>query len=72
MKTNDTTTIRVDKWWKTHLETHGRYGERHQDIATRLMGDEFKIPTGDHEKKIYDKGGVDSDKTKKKRGKNEK
>lgn len=60
-----TTTIRVDVEWKTHLEAHGRYGERHQDILNRLMGDTWKIPTGDKEKITYSAKDVDSKKYKK-------
>ena len=62
-----TTTIRVEISFKTHLESHGKYGERHQDILERLMGDNWKIPTGDREKKVYSKDDVDLTKTKKKR-----
>ena len=71
MATNEptpTTTIRVEISFKTHLEAHGKYGERHQDILTRLMGDNWKIPTGDREKKVYDKSDVNSRSTNKKRG----
>ena len=64
-----TTTIRVDIDWKTHLEAHGRYGERHQDILNRLMGDAWKVPTGDGDKTIYSADDVDSKKTKKERRK---
>ncbi len=67
MKTDEpkpTTTIRVEIEWKTHLEAHGRYGERHQDIIDRLMGDKWKIPTGDKAKVMYAKEDVDSKKTK--------
>lgn len=71
METNNaspTTTIRVEISFKTHLESHGKYGERHQDILERLMGDNWKIPTGDREKKVYNKDDVDSRATRKKRG----
>lgn len=72
MTTNEpspTTTIRVEISFKTHLEAHGKYGERHQDILTRLMGDNWKVPTGDKEKVVYAQGDVDSRRTREKRRK---
>ncbi|MCH8954804.1 hypothetical protein IIA28_05720 [candidate division KSB1 bacterium] len=57
----------MDLDFKAHLESHGRYGERHQDIITRIMGDKWKVSSGDNKGEKYSKDDVDSRKTKKKR-----
>ena len=70
MKKQDTiptTTIRGEIPFKLHLERHGRYGERHQDILVRLMADNWKVAKGDVPSETYSKDDVDSKKTKKKR-----
>lgn len=61
-----TKTIQVSDEFHSYLQTHGRFGERMEDIILRLAGEKFKIPTGDRPKKIYAKEDVDSRKTKKK------
>ena len=62
-----TKTIQVSDEFHAMLQTHGRFGERMEDIILRLGGDKFKIPTGDRPTKVYSKDDVDSKKTKKKR-----
>jgi len=66
--TPNTTTIRVSNEFKVWLASHGRFGERFEDILTRLLKIHILgVSTGDVPKKIYSKEDVDSRKTKKKR-----
>ena len=61
----NTTTIRVTNEFKEKLATHGRFGERFEDILLRLLPREFlESVTGDKLMKMYDKKDVDSKKTK--------
>ena len=63
--TPNTTTIRVSNEFKNRLATHGRFGERFEDILIRLLGDKFmNTATGDRDTKVYDLKDVDSQKTK--------
>lgn len=66
----DTKLIRVSNEFHSRLKTHGKFGERFEDILIRLLGDKFmNTTTGDRDTKVYDKKDVDSRKTKKtKRG----
>lgn len=67
----DTTTIRVSNEFKARLSTHGRFGERFEDILLRLLPKEFEeSATGDSATKTYDSKDVDSKKYKQKRVKN--
>ena len=65
----DTTTIQVTKTFKDWLVAHGKYGDSHEAILIRLLGEQFKIPSGDRATGMYDKKDVDSKKTKKGRKK---
>jgi hypothetical protein len=58
------TTITVSKEFNAFLESHGTYGDTKEAILIRLLGDKFKIPTGDRGTGMYDKKDVDSRKTK--------
>lgn len=62
----DVTSIRVSKTFKDYLVTHGKYGETHEQILIRLLGDNFKLPTGDRITKTYNPKDVDSKKYKRK------
>ena len=67
---NNTTTIRVTNEFKARLSTHGKFGERFEDILIRLLGDNFmNTATGDRDIKVYSGADVDSKKTKINRGK---
>ncbi len=61
-------TIQVTDEFHSYLASHGKFGDRMEDILIRLLGDKFKFPTGDRPTKVYSKDDVDSRKTKKKRG----
>lgn len=66
METQNTTTIRVSHEFKARLSTHGRFGERFEDILIRLLGKEFEeSATGDRAIKTYSAKDVDSKKYKK-------
>lgn len=54
METPNTTTIRVTNEFKARLGTHGKFGERFEDILIRLLGKDFEETADD----------VDSKKTK--------
>jgi len=59
------TTITVSPEFKERLASHGRWGERLEDILIRLLGKEWlNTSTGDRPSKIYSKDDVDSKKTK--------
>ena len=60
-------TIQVTDEFHSYLATHGRFGERMEDIILRIAGDKFKIPTGDRPTETYSPDDVDSKKTKIKR-----
>ena len=67
---DDTKLIRVSRQFHEKLASHGRWGERLEDILIRLLGkDWLNKPTGDKIKQTYSKDDVDSKKTKSKRGK---
>lgn len=65
--TQEATSIRVSKTFKNWLVTHGNYGDTHEQILIKLLGDNFKIPSGDRDTKTYDKDDIDSHKYKAKR-----
>ena len=47
------------------LGTHGKFGERFEDILIRLLGKDFEeTATGDRNKVTYNKEDVDAKKTK--------
>lgn len=61
------TTISVSPQFKDRLSSHGRFGERFEDILIRLLGKNFEeTATGDRKSETYSKDDVDSKKTKKK------
>lgn len=62
-------TIQVSDEFHAYLQSHGRFGERMEDIILRLAGDKLRIPTGDRPTKTYSKEDVDSRKYKKQRRK---
>lgn len=63
--TQNTTTIRVSHEFKAKLATHGRFGERFEDILLRLLPKEFEqSATGDRPTKTYSQKDVDSKKYK--------
>ena len=69
--TQNTTTIRVTNEFKDRLATHGKFGERFEDILIRLLGKNFEeTATGDRPTKTYSEDDVDSRKTKANRRKN--
>ncbi len=64
----DTTTIRITHGFKARLASHGRFGERFEDILIRLLGKNFEqTATGDKQNKTYKAEDIDSKKTKEKR-----
>ena len=70
MAIQDTTTIRVSNELKARLSSHGKFGERFEDILIRLLGKDFmETATGDGIKETYSAKDVDSKKTKLKRAK---
>ncbi len=65
---NDTKLIRVSREFHDRLGTHGKFGERFEDILIRLLGKDFEeTATGDRKTETYSKDDVDSKKTKIKR-----
>ena len=62
-------TVQVSDEFHNAIQSHGRWGERMEDILLRLLGDKIKIPTGDRATQIYSKDDIDSKKTKEKRRK---
>jgi negative regulator of replication initiation len=46
-------TIQVSDEFHSYLASHGNFGDRMEDILIRLLGDKFKIPSGDRATKIY-------------------
>lgn len=64
----DTTTIRVTYAFKDRLATHGKFGERFEDILIRLLGKDFEESvSGDGVVETYNEEDIDSKKTKIKR-----
>lgn len=63
--------IKISPELHTYLASHGRFGERFEDIIIRLIGvDNLKNPTGDVPAETYNADDIDSKKTKiKRRGK---
>ena len=62
--------IRVSPEFHDRLASHGRFGERFEDILIRLLGKDFEeTATGDKTKETYSKDDIDSKKTKLKRKK---
>ena len=65
----DTTTIQVTKTFKDWLVAHGRYGDTHEQILIRLIGEDMYKPSGDNkDTKIYSADDTDTRATKKKQG----
>ncbi len=58
-------TLVVSQEFRNWLETLGQFGDTHEAILRRVIGNKFKIPTGDRPKKVYSKDDVDNKKTKK-------
>lgn len=61
----DITSIRVSKTFRDWLVSHGKYGDTHEQILIRLIGDDIYKPTGDRTTKTYNPKDVDSKKYKK-------
>lgn len=62
--------IKVSPEFHARLITHGKFGERFEDILIRLLGKDFQeSATGDRPTKTYSGDDVDSRKTKAKRRK---
>lgn len=64
----DITSIRVSKTFRDWLVSHGKYGDTHEQILIRLIGEDIYKPSGDRATKTYSAKDVDSKKTKLKRG----
>ena len=65
---DNTKLIRVSNEFHFRLASHGKFGERFEDILIRLLGKDFEeTATGDRDTKVYSVDDVDSKKTKSKR-----
>ena len=65
MVTMDTTTIQVTKTFKDWLVAQGKYGDTHEQILIRLIGEDMYKHSGDRPTKVYTKEDTDTAKTKK-------